>query len=47
MIPVAPCMYEHEYRNRTLGENEIPRLMFFGASAKVLQQLTDQQRGMA
>lgn len=44
-IPVAPYMYEHEYRNRPLSEGEAPRLKFFGASKKQLQQLADQERG--
>jgi hypothetical protein len=46
-IPVAPCMYEHEYRNKPLPEGETPRLLFFGPSAKALQQMSDRERGFA
>ena len=45
-IPVAPCMYEHEYRNKPLPEGETPRLRFFGLSAKDLQLISDQERGI-
>jgi hypothetical protein len=43
-IPVAPCMYEHEYCNRALRNGEQPQLRFFGASAKVLKQLSDYEK---
>ncbi len=46
-IPIAPCMYEHEYHNRTLADDEMPRLKFFGASSKMLQQISDQERGFS
>ena len=38
-IPIVPCMYEHEYRNKPLPEGEYPTLRFFGPSAVELQRL--------
>jgi len=46
MIPMAPCMYEHEYSGKPLAPGESPRLKFFGESAKVLQQLSDKEKGV-
>ena len=46
MIPMAPCMYEHEYSGKPLALGESPRLKFFGESAKVLQQLSDKEKGV-
>ena len=45
-IPLAPCMYEHEYKNRSLSEGQQPRLLFFGPSSRALQQMSDKERGL-
>ena len=45
-IPVAPCMYEHEYRGRPLAEGETPRLRFFGKGLEALQKQSDKQRSL-
>ena len=45
-IPLAPCMYEHEYKNRSLSEGQQPRLLFFGPSSRALQQMSDRERGL-
>lgn len=44
-IPVAPCMYEYEYRGLPTPKDGPQRLLFFGPSAKVLQELSDRERG--
>lgn len=41
VVPIAYCMYRHEYENRPLRENEQGKFMFFGPGAKALQQLSD------
>lgn len=40
-VPVMAVMHEHEYKNRPLGKNEIPRLLFFGEGSKQMQNLSD------
>lgn len=41
VVPVAYCMYEHEYKGRKLKEGEQPRLLFFGEGSKQMQRLSD------
>lgn len=41
VVPVAYCMYEHEYRGRALREGEAPRWLFFGEGAREIQRMAD------
>ena len=41
VVPIAPCMYEHEYRGRELRDGETPQLRFFGPNASELAQLSN------
>ena len=41
VVPIAYCMYEHEYRGRCLEEGEKLRFLFFGEGSKQLQRLSD------
>ena len=47
MVPVAPCIHEHEYHGVELEDGVVPRLLFFGESAQVVQRISDQERGLA
>lgn len=38
VIPMVPCIYEHEYRGKPLAEGEQPQLRFFGPSAVELHR---------
>jgi hypothetical protein len=41
VVPVAYCMYQHEYEGRCLKGREPLRLLFFGEGAKELQRMSD------
>jgi len=41
VVPVAYCMYEHEYQGRCLGEDEKLRWLFFGEGSRQMQRLSD------
>lgn len=42
VVPIAYCMYEHEYyKNRPLAPRQNLRWLFFGEGAKELQKLSD------
>lgn len=41
VVPIAYCMYRHEYENRELRENEQAKFKFFGPGSKALQELAD------
>ena len=41
VVPVAYCMYEHEYQGRCLEEGEKLRFLFFGPGSRELQRLAD------
>lgn len=40
-VPIAYCMYRHEYEGRELGDNEQLRMMFFGPGSRELQKQAD------
>ena len=42
-VPIAHCMYQHEYEGRALDKTERLRMLFFGNGAKELQRQNDEQ----
>ena len=44
-VPIAYCMYQHEYEGRDLYSAERMRLLFFGKGARHLQRLYDAYYG--
>ncbi len=40
-VPIAHCIYQHEYEGRELREDEPLRMRFFGPGAKELQKQAD------
>jgi len=41
IVPVAYCMYEHDYKGKSLNPGESPRYLFFGEGARQLQRSWD------
>jgi SAM-dependent methyltransferase len=41
VVPIAYCLYQHEYEGRAMYEGEQPRWRFFGEGARAMQRYAD------
>jgi SAM-dependent methyltransferase len=41
VVPVAYCMYQHEYEGRSIRWGDVPRWKFFGDGARAMQRQSD------
>ena len=41
VVPIAHCMYEHEYQGRRLKDHEIPKFRFFGEGSGDIKRISD------